>query len=255
MRLIPRRARRNRRPRRSNPFCDAVEYRSRRRRQSRSWALRTRRWSEIGPSDHIAPLRMTEETALALESAVATGAGSHQESGKWLTTMRHHETFVELRVGEPPWLDVDRESEDSHFKGLFMETRGELRNRRGRPTLHHGAPQFASKRGRTRRGAQKSEIRIRLSAFSGLYRIAQLSLSYTACHWARRRSVSTNVRWGVTAPESVSYRGGYAASTANLTVPSMLFVLVSAPPALMATFTASSIGSLNGTSIRSNPFS
>ncbi len=38
-------------------------------------------------------------------------------------------------------------------------------------------------------------------------------------------------------------------------VPSMLLVLVSAPPALMATFTASSIGSLKGTSIRSNPFS
>src|SRR2546428_5519256 len=35
----------------------------------------------------------------------------------------------------------------------------------------------------------------------------------------------------------------------------ILLVLVSAPPGLMATFTASSIGSLNGTSIRSNPFS
>src|SRR2546427_9422917 len=35
----------------------------------------------------------------------------------------------------------------------------------------------------------------------------------------------------------------------------ILLVLVSAPPGLMATFTASSIGSLKGTSIRSNPFS
>ena len=48
-------------------------------------------------------------------------------------------------------------------------------------------------------------------------------------------------------------RGRDAASAATLTVPSMLVVLVSAPPALMATFTASSIGSLKGTSIRSNP--
>jgi len=37
--------------------------------------------------------------------------------------MRQDETFVELRLGEPPWLNVDRESEDSYFKGLFMETR------------------------------------------------------------------------------------------------------------------------------------
>jgi len=36
---------------------------------------------------------------------------------------------------------------------------------------------------------------------------------------------------------------------------SISLVLVSAPPALMATFTASSIGSLKGTSIRSRPFS
>jgi hypothetical protein len=36
---------------------------------------------------------------------------------------------------------------------------------------------------------------------------------------------------------------------------SILLVLVSAPPGLIATFTASSIGSLKGTSIRSNPFS
>src|SRR5438034_10456954 len=35
----------------------------------------------------------------------------------------------------------------------------------------------------------------------------------------------------------------------------ILLVLASAPPGLMATFTASSIGSLKGTSIRSNPFS
>ncbi len=36
---------------------------------------------------------------------------------------------------------------------------------------------------------------------------------------------------------------------------SIVLVLVSLPPALMATFTASSIGSLKGTSIRSRPFS
>jgi len=36
---------------------------------------------------------------------------------------------------------------------------------------------------------------------------------------------------------------------------SIFLVLVSAPPALMATFTASSIGSLKGTSIRSRPCS
>jgi hypothetical protein len=36
---------------------------------------------------------------------------------------------------------------------------------------------------------------------------------------------------------------------------SILLVFVSSPPALTATFTASSIGSLKGTSIRSNPFS
>src|SRR3989304_1200272 len=36
---------------------------------------------------------------------------------------------------------------------------------------------------------------------------------------------------------------------------SIIFVLLSAPPALMATFTASSIGSLKGTSIRSRPCS
>ena len=36
---------------------------------------------------------------------------------------------------------------------------------------------------------------------------------------------------------------------------SIVLVLVSAPPALMATFTASSIGSLKGTSIRSRPCS
>ena len=35
----------------------------------------------------------------------------------------------------------------------------------------------------------------------------------------------------------------------------IFLVLVSAPPALMATFTASSIGSLKGTSIRSRPCS
>jgi hypothetical protein len=35
----------------------------------------------------------------------------------------------------------------------------------------------------------------------------------------------------------------------------IFLVLVSAPRALTATFTASSIGSLNGTSIRSRPFS
>ena len=38
-------------------------------------------------------------------------------------------------------------------------------------------------------------------------------------------------------------------------LPSIVLVLVSAPPALMATFTASSIGSLKGTSIRSRPCS
>ena len=36
---------------------------------------------------------------------------------------------------------------------------------------------------------------------------------------------------------------------------SILLILVSAPPALIATLTASSIGSFKGTSIRSNPFS
>ena len=36
--------------------------------------------------------------------------------------------------------------------------------------------------------------------------------------------------------------------------PSRLVILASAPPALMLTFTASSMGSLKGTSIRSNPF-
>ena len=35
----------------------------------------------------------------------------------------------------------------------------------------------------------------------------------------------------------------------------ILFALASAPPALIATFTASSIGSLKGTSIRSSPCS
>ena len=37
--------------------------------------------------------------------------------------------------------------------------------------------------------------------------------------------------------------------------PSIVLVLVSAPPALMAIFTAPSIGSLKGTSIRSRPCS
>lgn len=36
--------------------------------------------------------------------------------------------------------------------------------------------------------------------------------------------------------------------------PSRVLILASVPPALMATFTASSMGSLKGTSMRSNPF-
>jgi hypothetical protein len=40
-----------------------------------------------------------------------------------------------------------------------------------------------------------------------------------------------------------------------VSAPPALMVLVSAPPPLMATFTASSIGSLKGTSIRSRPCS
>ncbi len=62
---------------------------------------------------------------------------------------------------------------------------------------------------------------------------------------------------GVRPDESGDTRGRTRRDSLKLTghQGSIFLILVSAPPALMATFVASSIGSLKGTSIRSRPCS
>src|SRR5208337_3924004 len=83
----------------------------------------------------------------------------------------------------------------------------------------------------------------------------QLRTSPLFVHLRQRESLSQRVRQNettrTTSPDSLVYKPndltGHQAS--------IDLVLVSAPPTLMATFTASSIGSLKGTSIRSRPCS
>ena len=75
-----------------------------------------------------------------------------------------------------------------------------------------------------------------------------------AADWSSDQRAFKNVPWG---SWLISGRFGLCTWLELLHVrsPSIALVLVSAPPALMAIFTAPSIGSLKGTSIRSSPCS
>ena len=75
-----------------------------------------------------------------------------------------------------------------------------------------------------------------------------------AADWSSDQRAFKNVPWG---SWLISGRFGLCTWLELLHVrsPSIVLVLVSAPPALMAIFTAPSIGSLKGTSIRSSPCS